>query len=134
MADIKEVFGLLKIEKAKQISVYVADDWRYSLFKHAEKQLEKTHNTSEILKEIMKDAEMKKHGKDVPGIIGSLVKDPAKIPEIILSQKEELGILECSKLVFEKEFGCKVEVLPADKSASQRARKAEPGKPGIEVS
>ncbi len=133
VCDVKEVLNLLKVEKPNQISVYVSDEWKYSLFKQTKKQLETTHNTGEILKEVMKDGEMKKHGKEVPGIVGNIVKDPSKIPEIVLSQKEELGILECSKSVFEKEFGCKVEIIGADKSTSQRAKKAEPGKPGIEV-
>ena len=133
LQDVKEILVLVKIEKPKQINIFVSDEWKYSLFKHTKEQLEKTHNTGEILKEVMKDAEMKKHGKDVPGLVGSLVKDASKIPEIILSQKEELGILECSKSVFEKEFGCKIEILEANKSPSQRAKKADPGKPGIEV-
>ncbi len=102
LTDIKEVLTLIKIEKPKQVSIYVADDWKYSLFKYVKNQLEKTHNTGEILKEVMKDSEMKKHGKDVPGIVGNIVKDPSKIPETILNQKDELGILECSKSVFEK--------------------------------
>ncbi len=133
LGDVKEILALVKIEKPKQISVFVSDEWKYSLFKHAKKQIEKTRNTGEVLKEIMKDEEMRKHGKDVPGLVGSLVKDASKIPEVILSQKEELGILEANKKILEKEFGCKVEILPSDKSSSPRAKKAEPGKPGIEV-
>ncbi len=133
VADIREVLGLVKIEKPKQISLFVADDWKYSLFTHVRKQLEKTHNTGEVLKEVMKGVEMKKHGKDVPGLVGSLVKDPSKIPQTILDQKQEIKILQDSKEFFEKEFGCKIEVLASDKSTSPRAKKAEPGKPGIEV-
>jgi len=134
VSDIKEVLILLKIEKPKKISLYVSDEWKYSLFKKVKSLLDKTHNTSEILKEIMKDPETRKHGKDVPGIVGALVKDPSRIPSVILSQKEELNSLESSKGLIEKELGCKIEILPADKSTSPRARKAEPGKPGIEVS
>ncbi len=132
-SDIREVLALLKIEKPKQISIFISEDWKYSLFKQVKSLLEKTRNTGEILKEIMKDVEMKKHGKDVPGIVGALVKDPSRIPGIILDEKEELKSLDESKPILEKEFSCKVEIQLAEKSVSPRARKAEPGKPGIEV-
>ncbi len=131
--DIKEVLTLLKIEKPEKINLFVSEDWKYLLFKKVKALLEKTHNTGEILKEVMKDSGMKKHGKDVPGIATALVKDPSKIPEIILNQKEELEMLKKSKEIFEKEFNCKIEILSSDKSASPRAKKAEPGKPGIEI-
>ncbi len=134
VSDIREVLTLIKIEKPKQINIFVSENWKYQLFKDVRKYLEKTHNTGEILKEVMKDPEMKKRGKDVPEIVGALVKDPSRIPGIILNEKEELELLEESKPVLEKEFSCKVEIMPADKSISPRARKAEPGKPGIEVS
>ena len=101
VSDIREVLTLLKIEKPKRIIIYVPEDWKYSLFKSVKAILEKTHNTGEILKEIMKDPEMK--------------------------------ILEDSRSNLEKEFSCKIEILEAGKSSSPRAKKAEPGKPGIEV-
>ena len=133
LGDIKEILALLKIKKPKQVNLFVPEDWKYILFKQIQNLLSKTHNTGEIIKELMKDAEMKRHGNEVPGIVGNLVKDASKIPDILLKQKDELEILENSKKIFEKEFGCKIEILTADKSPSQRARKAEPGKPGIEV-
>lgn len=133
VGDVKEVLILLKIERPKQVNIFVSENWKYELFKQIKSLLEKTRNIGEILKEVMKDVEMKRYGKDVPAIVGGIVKDPSKLPELVLSQKEELGILEFSKSVLEKEFGCKIEIVPADKSVSPRAKKAEPGKPGIEV-
>ena len=133
IGDVKEVLSLLKIEKPKQINIFVSEDWKYGLFNHIKKQLEKTHNIGEIIKDIMKDPEIRRHGNDVPAIVAVVVKDPSRIPEIILTQKDELEILECSKSIIEKELRLKMEIAPADKSNSPRAKKAEPGKPGIEI-
>lgn len=134
VSDIREVLTLIKIENPNQINIFVSEDWKYLLFKKVKSLLEKTHISSELLKEVMKDPEMKKHGKEIPNIAGSLVKDPSKIPAVILGGEEELKILAESKAFLEKEFNCKIEISPAEKSSSQRARKAGPGKPAIEVS
>lgn len=133
LSDIREVLTLIKIQNPKQINVFVSADWKYKLFEKTKNLLGKTHIMGETLKEIMKDPELKKHGKEIPQIVGSLLKDPSKIPEIILNEKEESKILEDSKAILEKEFNCKIEILAAEKSDSPRAKKAEPGKPGIEV-
>ncbi len=41
--------------------------------------------------------------------------------------EEKIGVF------LEKEFKCKVQVIPSYRSSSQKALRAEPGKPGIEV-
>ena len=130
--DIREILGLVKIEKPKQIILFVSEEWKYGFFGILKKEMEKTRDVKEVLKATM-STDLKAHGKDIAFLVPQIVKDPSKIPQTILNQKQEMKILQDSKEFLEKEFGCKVEVLLADKSASARARKAEPGKPGIEV-
>ena len=129
--DIREVLGLVKV-KAKQINLFVSEEWKYKFFEIVKKEIEKTRDVKNILKAVM-STDLKAHGKDIASLVPNLVKDPSKLPSTILDQKQELKILQDSKSFLEKEFSCKVEILPADKSPSPRARKAGPGKPGIKA-
>ena len=129
--DIREVLGLVKV-KAKQINLFVSEEWKYKFFAFVKKEIEKTRDVKDVIKSVM-STDLKAHGKDIASQVPQLVKDPSKLPQTILDQKQEIKILQDSKAFLEKEFSCKVEILPADKSYSPRAKKAEPGKHGIEV-
>ncbi len=131
VTDIREVLGLVKL-KPNQINLFVSEEWKYKFFEIAKKEIEETRDVKTVLKSVM-STDLKKYGKDIAFLAPQLVKDPSKIPQTILDQKQEIKILQDSKEFLEKEFICKIEIVPADKSTSARARKAEPGKPGIEV-
>ena len=60
-----------------------------------------------------------------------LLKDPTKLPKIILDQKTELKSLEDSKKEIEKETSLKIEIIVSDKSSENKAKSALPHKPAI---
>ena len=95
--------------------------------------MEKTRNISEIMKEMMSDAKLKEHGKEVSSLVPRLVKDPSKIPECKLDQKTEITALGENKEEIEKEFKTTVEIIKEEKTTEQKARNAMPGKPAILV-
>jgi len=67
--------------------------------------------------------------KLVPG----LVKNPAKIQNLVLTQEKELHILFENKDYFSEELHTKVEFMKAEESKEFKAQQALPGKPAIFV-
>lgn len=85
------------------------------------------------MKKVLEVEEMKIKGKDVSGIVTSVLKDPSKLPRMVLSQEKELAVLDDAKEFLAKEFGCKVEIIIAEESQLAKAKSAMPGKVGILV-
>ena len=75
----------------------------------------------------------KEHGKVISKLVPRLIKDRAKIPEVVTSQKEELTALEASKEELKKEFKAEIEIISAEKSKETKAGNAMPAKPAILV-
>jgi len=125
--DIKEILKLIKKEP-KKILIFVAPLWKYIVY---QKVLESTKSSKELIRDIMTDPELRKRGKALIQFVENLLR-VGKLGKI-LNQTEELKALQESKKELEEDFGCPVEIAKAEESDSLRARKAEPGKPGIEV-
>lgn len=132
-ADIEQVIRLAKV-KPSRINIIVAPAWKYDFLKKLSKGMKKTRNPGEIMKSIMAGKKLKPHGKDVNKLVPHLLKNPDKIPDVVLTPKEEYAVL-CELIVsLEEQFGCRVSAEFAEKSESSKAAQAMPGKPGIEVS
>jgi len=132
IADVRQVKDLLGKTELKKITFIVSADWKYTFFKELKKQMDKTRNVGEILKAIM-ESDLKKHGKEISKLVPKLVKNPARIPKIILSQKEEIKNLESSSEEIGKQFKSKVAVVSEEASTESKAKQAMPGKPAILV-
>ncbi|MBU4502753.1 MAG: leucine--tRNA ligase [Nanoarchaeota archaeon] len=128
-ADIISVLHLAKLKQAKKLELFIPEEWKYAFFKKLKQQMEKTRNIGEIIKACM----VKGHEKDVGKMVPMLVKNPSRMPKIVISQKEELKALEESKTFIEKEFKTKVVIIQAEKSKEHKAKQAMPGKPAILV-
>ncbi len=124
--DINSIKELIKT-KPKNAVIIISEEWKYSLFKKIQKKLDKTRNLGEIIEAVID----KKHQKEIPKIVQSILKDLTKIPENILDQKRELKTLQESKSEIEKETNLKIEIIIAEKSEEQKAKSATPHKPSI---
>ncbi|MBW2981636.1 leucine--tRNA ligase [Candidatus Woesearchaeota archaeon] len=128
ITDIRNVLKLTKINNPKEIILFAADEWKYKFFKNLKKEIEKTRDIGELIRKTM----IKDHGKDISAIIPKLVKDPSKIPEVILDQKTEINALRESIDKIKKEFKAEsVAVIRAEESEEDKAKQAMPGKPAI---
>ncbi len=130
-SDIKAVQKLTNMTSPKKITIIVSSEWKYDFFGEMKKQLGKTFNIGDIIKGLVGNAKLKKHGAVIAKFVPKLVKDPSKIPETVLSQKDEIKNLEDNKEFLEKEFNAKVEIVSEEKSKEQKASSAMPGKPAI---
>ncbi len=129
LADIRSVIELADIEP-KNITLIMASAWKYDVFRKIKDKLEKTRNISEIIKDV-KDG---KHDKEIAQFVQKAIKNPAKLPEYILSPEEEIDALSRAKDKISSIFKCDVEVKVAEESESPKAKSAAPYKPAIVVS
>ncbi len=128
--DAKTVTKLVK-KKPKKISVYIANEWKRAVYDSILKDVDFSDPKS-VIGQIMKNPEIRKHGKDAVKFAQNLMKTSGELKEV-LSEDEEFLALKGAEKFFRNELGCPVEVIRAAQSKSERAKKAEPGKPGIEV-
>ena len=117
--DVKKILTLVKI-KPQKVTISIADSWKYDLIKKIKKQIEKTRDISQIIKAVM----IKEHAKEISKILPSLVKDPSKIPLVILSEEKEFKTLKENINKFKDEFKINIEI-------KKNGEKAMPGKPQI---
>jgi hypothetical protein len=118
----------MKIEKPKEVVLLVAAKWKYKFMISLKKEMEKTRDVGKLIKKTM----IKEYGKDISALIPRLVKDPAKIPEVVLDQETEVKALKKNIKLIEEEIGTeKVAVFTAEETKETKANQAMPGKPAI---
>ncbi|MEK6916388.1 MAG: class I tRNA ligase family protein, partial [Nanoarchaeota archaeon] len=130
LEDIHSVLTLLKITKPKKIRMFVAEKWKYDLYKLLKKELEKTRDFGKLMGLAMKKEDLKKYSKDITKIIQKAVKTGISD---VTNQDKELKILMESTDFFKEEFNAKIEILEAEKSNEGKAKQALPGKVAILV-
>jgi len=117
ISDINNIINLIRREP-KKIKLSVSESWKYDFYRKLKKEDSKDFNA--LIKKLM----IKEHGKEIPKIVQSYIRNPGKFPEIILSQPIELEALKNNIKMLKKEFNCEIEI---DKNDA----KAYPGKVSI---
>lgn len=123
-ADVRQIVQLIG-KTSKSINLYVAPVWKHKIYELAKGK------PKNLIAEVMKDAEMKEVGKDASKYAQSLMKRPVFME--VLSSEDEYLALASGLDVFIDEFDCEINVIRADESETDKSKRAEPGKPGIEV-
>jgi leucyl-tRNA synthetase len=126
--DIRNVIKLVG-KNPKEIMVYISPLWKYEVYKEI---LGMAKTPDKIVPTIMKSSHGKKYGNHALKFAQALAKDSMALKRV-LTQEEESSALEEARPSLEKEFSCKIHILRADTERSERALRAEPGKPGIEI-
>ena len=133
MGSIRNVVKLSKLEKPQKCTLFISEQWKYELCNLLSKEIKVTRNIGEVMKKVLEHEEMKMRGKDVSGIVTSVLKDPSKLPAIVLSQEEEVAAINDVQEFLVTEFGCEVEIVLGEESEQAKAKSAMPGKVGILV-
>jgi leucyl-tRNA synthetase/predicted alpha/beta hydrolase family esterase len=126
-ADITNVLKLTKAEKPKKITLFVAEEWKYSFLNKLKETIDKTRNVGEIIKACIDG----KHRKEIAELVPKLLKNESKIPKVVVDFKKELKTLQENSSAIGKQFNCEVEIVEASKSNEPKAKQAMPGKPAI---
>ncbi|MBW2978065.1 class I tRNA ligase family protein, partial [Candidatus Woesearchaeota archaeon] len=128
VSDVDSIIKLGKVEKPKEIVLFVSEKWKYGFFSKMRKALEESHD----IKTIMPKVVGKEHAKDISKMVPKLVKDPSKVPSVITDQDNEYAVLMKSREFIREEFKVdKVDVVRAEDSEEAKAKQAIPGKPAI---
>ena len=123
--DIKEIFNVTGIMKAKSITIFTAPKWMYKIFSEALKSKEN------LMKRVMQDPEIRKNGARAAKYVNTLLK--TQLPSKAWLNIDEEKTLSEEKEFLEKEFKCRVNIVSAETSSHPKAKIAVPFKPGIYV-
>jgi leucyl-tRNA synthetase len=130
-ADVRQIWEIAKIENPKRIVLFTAPEWKWGAASIAARACGERPDFGAVMKALMQDAEMKKHGNEMQGFAKAVV---PRLPLLKEAERiDESGALKEALPLLEKEFGCTVEVERAEKSAHPKARNAMPLKPAIFV-
>lgn len=127
--DIRSIIELVG-KKPEKITLYLAPEWKYKVYRTA---LENKENPNAIISAAMKDAEVRKRGKEGARYAQQLGKDIAKLASVLDKEDERKAIQEHAEIIAE-EFECDIELMEAEGSSNPKAKQAAPGKPAIYIS
>jgi leucyl-tRNA synthetase len=131
--DIQSIKQAVKINKLNEITIIVADEWKFNFYADLLSLIEKSTNQGFITKELMKHEEYKIHSKFVVQTIKKVLNNIGKYSKVSLSSSEEFQFFEDITSIVERRYDCKVTVLSEKNSNEKKAIQALPGKPGIVI-
>jgi leucyl-tRNA synthetase len=128
--DIKEILKITKM-RPKRINLIVGLPWKYEFFSKLRELLETTKAQQVIMKTLMKEQELRKHGKEISGLLKKVIDKPSLLSSRALSREDEFDFLEKAKDILTKQFGVQTEVIIEEESTQAKAKQALPGRPAI---
>ncbi|MFX1449161.1 MAG: class I tRNA ligase family protein, partial [Promethearchaeota archaeon] len=131
MEDIDSIKQAIKIGTLNEITIVVADEWKFKFYTDLLKLIEKSPDQGVVTRELMKREEYKTHSKFVVQTIKRVLNNIGKYSKDLLSAIEEFQFFEGIVSIVEKRFDCKVAVLFEKDSREAKAIQALPGKPAI---
>jgi len=132
--DINNIKLVMKQEKLDNISIIIADEWKFKFYNILMSLIDETRNQGEILKKIMKESDLKPHGKSIGQITAKILKNVGKYSKISLSSEEESQFFQEIKPILNKKYQCDIEVLNEKETKEKKASQALPGRPAIIIS
>ena len=132
--DINNIKSIMKGQELRVISLIIADNWKLLFYNSLMSLLEETKNHGEIMKKLMVNSEFKKYSQQINKIVNRILKNVGKYPKFTLSPNDERNFFDEIKLIIEKKYKCKVNVLLEKESKERKASQALPGKPAIIIS
>lgn len=131
--SINNIKTIIKKENLEEITLYIADQWKYDFNAKLIPLVLELKNQGEIMKEIMKTTAFKPHGKFIGQTIAKVIKNIGKFPKITLSADDEFAFFNDIKSILKKKYNCKVNVLLEKDTKEQKASQAYPGRPAIVI-
>ncbi|MEM2102132.1 MAG: class I tRNA ligase family protein, partial [Candidatus Bathyarchaeia archaeon] len=143
LEDTQNILNATKITP-KTIYYYVADKWKWKVYAKAlEASAEKSVVMADLMKELMKDEELKTNAKQVakfaPHVIDEINRTPndKKQRRLKLKQLDEKKILTEAGEFFKREFAAKIQIFNESDAErydpKKRAEQARPYRPAIYI-
>ncbi len=130
LEDMGKLLALVekKGTRPKQITLYVANERKHRLYAIAREQ----KTMERIMEAARKDEMLSKKMDEAAGVAKQIIRNIHYIPETIGEDNEYRAFREAAGF-YEKETGCKVEVLREAEGKHEKAKNALPWKPAIVI-
>jgi leucyl-tRNA synthetase len=126
--DIREINEMTGSEP-EQITVIQASEWKYQAFKKIEANLD-LQDVGKVMNQVLED-DLKQHAQDINQMVVDAVENPGNFRNQLIERELEIEALEQNRARWEKEFNSPIRVVSEEKSDSEKASRAEPGRPAI---
>lgn len=123
--DIRNVLELVDVKKPEEIKLFVAPEWKRRAYKIA------VEEEGNVIKNIMKNNEIKKQGKKAASYGQYLQKNKYKLEKEVIDKDKEMKTIEEAKSYLEDKFKGKVKIIDSKETDKNKADKAMPMKPAI---
>jgi leucyl-tRNA synthetase len=141
--DVSHIIQATKITPRK-LTFYTASKWKWTVYLKILKQSTKEQiQSGKLMKELMNNPQLRKHGKDVSAFMRKIVEDVKKMPmdlvkrRLVIDEMEENQVLLDAQAFFANEFHAEIDVYSEDASnrydPKHRAGFALPYRPAIFV-
>jgi leucyl-tRNA synthetase len=124
--DVRDIVEVAGIDDPSEIEVVVSPAW-----KHRALELAKAAD-GDVVGSVMRDEELRQQGNAAADYAKDLAAEAPAFPEV-LAPDEEHAALERAAWPIEDEFDAPVTVLAAEEADESVAKKAEPGRPAIDI-
>jgi leucyl-tRNA synthetase len=125
--DVRSIIEMAGIEDPERVDVVVTPAW-----KSRAREVAMTSDTDDLVGELMSEAEFREVGNAVVDYAQELAPErEALLPT--LDPEDERAALRRAAWLVEREFDTEVRVLAADEAPPDVARKADPGRPAIDI-
>lgn len=109
-----------------QVHIFVASNWKFDIYNEAYK-----NGTKDLIKRVMQNPSIKKHGKEASKYAQDLLKGENK-PNFEWNHKNEWNSLQEAKLYIEEEIGgINLDIIDSESSIDPKSKISIPGRPGI---
>ncbi|QLG29096.1 leucine--tRNA ligase [Halorarum halophilum] len=125
--DVRQIVDVASIEDPERIDVVVAPEW-----KHRALEIALESDAPNLISELMQEDDIRERG-DAAAAYGQDLQNEREALRPALSPDREHGALEEAAWLVEREFDAPVRVLRAEEADDDVARKAEPGRPAIDI-
>ena len=128
-SDIRELEEM--VDSYSSIKIIQADNWKYEAQKSIIQQIEDgKRNVGEIMDSVL-DQDLKSHAQKISEYAQEAVKNPGNFRDRFMEREEESSATETNEARWSEEFDVPVTTESEAESESDKASRAEPGKPAI---
>ncbi|GAA0248065.1 leucine--tRNA ligase [Haladaptatus pallidirubidus] len=125
--DVRNIIDVAGIEDPERIDVVVTPEW-----KHRALELAMDSDAENLISELMQVQEIREQG-DAAASYGQDLQATRESLNPTLTPEREHEVLRQTAWLIEREFDAPVNVLSSSDAAADTARKAEPGRPAIDI-
>ncbi|MFX0057902.1 MAG: leucine--tRNA ligase [Candidatus Hodarchaeota archaeon] len=132
--SINHIILIIKKENIKEITIIVADSWKFKFMSKLLSLIKETKDQKLIMNNIMIEEKFKPHGKIITQTVGKVLKNLGKYVKSPLTANKEFEFFNDIKKIFEKKYECEVTIKHERDSNETKAIQALPGRPTLIIS